>query len=123
MLSTKKLLYKILGNLEVGTVTVNILSPISLPNWGWIRAFRIGRLCVISFHGLRTTSNITSETYVMSLPFEAAADATTALSVTGLGTANYVCNVRIGANTSSILVNSTNANTTYFGQLIVLIKE
>ena len=114
MLDIKKMLAKML-NYEV--VPVTLINSFTLPTWGYIKAYRIGHVCMLTFSGVRKSTATTSNTQFATIPLTIKEDMTTS-AVDGNGDTAIV---QVMKGTSAIYINNANANTTYFGQLIFIV--
>ena len=95
-------------------VSVTLLNNFELPTWGYVRAFKIGSLCIVAISGLRRPTAVTTNTACIRL------GVTSKYQLTGglIDGNNESAILQADTGSSDLLVNTMNANTAYFGQII-----
>lgn len=97
--------------------TPTLVNSFTVASWGGVNGYKLGKLCVVNFHGLQRTTAVTSETQVASIPYRIASAGTVTLSNLSSDTAN----LRADLGTTKLMVNSMNASTNYFGQIVFFV--
>ena len=60
----------------IETFSPTLLSGFSIESWGWIHAWRIGSIGIVSVHGMKSNSSISQDTSCMQVPYKIAGDVT-----------------------------------------------
>lgn len=97
-------------------LTITLKTGFSLASWGWIRAVKVGHICIITFSGLKSDSAISSETNMATIDGISANGMHFSI-IGGNNTTGLIRN-----DGSTIVVNNMVANTNYFGELIMAIN-
>lgn len=103
--------------LDYEVVPVTLTNDYTLASWGYIKAYRFGYICMLTFSGLKRSTATTSNTQFASIPFTVMENMTTS-AVDGAGDTAIVQAMK---DTSEIYINAANANANYFGQLIFIV--
>ena len=104
--------------LDYEVVPVTLTNGYTLASWGYIKAYRFGHICMLTFSGLKRSTATTSNTQFASIPLTAMENMTTSI-VDGAGDTAIVQAMK---GTSELYINAANANTYYFGQLIFIVR-
>ena len=112
-----KILGFIANTLNYEVVPVTLTNGYTLASWGYIKAYRFGYICMLTFSGLKRSTATTSNTQFASIPFTVMENMTTSAIDGGSDTAI----VQAMKGTSEIYINAANANANYFGQLIFIV--
>lgn len=103
--------------LDYEVVPVTLTNGYTLASWGYIKAYRFGYICMLTFSGLKSSTAATSNTQFASIPLTAMENMTTS-AVDGAGDTAIVQAMQ---GTNEIYINATTANANYFGQLIFVV--
>lgn len=95
-------------------ISVTLINNFELPTWGYVRAYKIGSLCIVTISGLRRPTAVTTNTACIRLGVTSKYQLTSGL-IDG-NTESAI--LQADTNSSDLLVNSMNANTYYYGQMI-----
>ncbi len=95
-------------------INVTLLNNFELPTWGYVRAFKIGSLCIVAISGLRRATAVTTNTACIRLGVKSKYQLTGGL----IDGSTESAILQADTNSPDLLVNSMNANTAYFGQII-----
>lgn len=99
--------------------TPTLRNGFTVASWGGIHGYKLGKMCVVNFHGIQRSQEVTSELIIASIPYTTISEGTSMLSTNGSDNAN----IRISKNDVDIFVNSLSANTAYMGQIVFFVGE
>lgn len=103
--------------IRTGDATVLTGNGAALKSWGYARWSKYGKLVIVDFGGFYFTSNISSATGGLSVPFRAKLGATITIAKDSAAIA------LIDPNSSTVQFNAVTANQNLYGQLVFLTED
>ena len=101
------------------TFTPTLQNGFTLVSWGGIGGYKLGKLCIVNFHGVTRSQAVTSELIIATIPYTIKSAVSAPLVNNGSDTAT----LRVSVNEDVIRVNAINANATYMGQIIFFVED
>ncbi len=112
---TESKIKNIVGAEELSTT---LLNNFTIESWGFIKAYKIGGICLVTFSGLSRTTSAHNDTPFLEIP--GITIKYPSMTTAGNGSTEQIM-VAAFENDNKVLVNSLEANVYYFGQIVIAI--
>lgn len=98
--------------------TPTLESNFRIAQWGWLAGWKIGKIGVVSGSGISCTDELTSDTLMMSIPYQIKSAEITSCYIDSTHNAK----IRTQVNSNTFYVNGVAANANFYFQIVFAIS-